>query len=264
MEPDAVAALRTKIRAGFDAARAQYGEDVPPLAVRDPILADLDRLFTLLGPPERKRRPQMPKTQKTLVAMDEPVDIAIQHLVARARQEDTDVVGAARDRLRPAVELARAALPRFAAFEQAHGARLRHQAKLLREPELDRVEGAYILIEQARHQVKELLDLLGNPDAIRQWLAEVESLTRTDVEQEAFSPSLVATLRERLSLAAGGADRLPDLRAQLEETWARLGRRLGRDPELLPVPAEGRADLDTGPPRAPRFAKSSLSQGGAE
>jgi hypothetical protein len=196
----------------------------------------------------------MPKTTV------DAVEATIRDATSRVHQADTSRVTAAQERARPACELARAALPQYDAFEVAHGPTLRHRVALLRAPELARVEGVHVLLEEARAQGADLLAVLANAENIHRQLAAVEGLRPADVDPApaaAFLPDLTFTLITRLTESAQSVDALPWMLQRFEESWARLGRALERQRAVLPDGGVTAVDEDPAP-RAPRFAGGSL------
>jgi hypothetical protein len=205
------------------------------------------------------------KTNDTVV---DPVAAAVRRLEERGQREEAALVAAAQERARPACELARAALPAFAAFEQAHGAWLRERVAMLEAPRLKEVPTIVVVLAEARAYGAELIALLESPKTIRTYLGVVERLTPQDLRIGAvadgpFTPSLVGTAINGLTNAAGNAERLSDLLGSFKAKWDQLEPRLAKVPELLPVPRGGfEVEIeDVGPRRAPRFAKSSIGSG---
>jgi hypothetical protein len=186
----------------------------------------------------------------------DPVAAAVRRLEARGQREDAAVVAAAQERARPASELARAALPVFAAFERAHGAGLRERMAILATPVLGQVATITVVLAEARAYGAEVIALLELPTAIHTYLDELARLTPQDLAHETFAPSRLAFVIDQLTHAAGGAEVLPDKLRWFEAKWAQLKPRLANVPELLPVP---RGDVGDHEPREEkRYATGSL------
>jgi hypothetical protein len=114
---------------------------------------------------------------ETTKTIDERIEAAARRRITRRQQEEADPLVAARALLQPAVELGRAALARYAAFDTQHGADLRRHAKRITELEYD-ADGIRAELDRARGYVNAMLGPLGmNPGKLRATLDSVETLT---------------------------------------------------------------------------------------